>query len=158
MTSIKGIDIVAVAVLPTAIVATIEWKRILSARLRRTLSRRRHGSAPSHPSYSSTSVTSVAASAATHVVPQQVLVVRSLGLSQMMAGAMVPLERPPRQTHLDSGDRGSGDGSGNNGIGGGSRTDRDNNIQCRWQSPLPSLSSWGGDGRHDDDDGGQKGG
>ena len=25
-------------------------------------------------------------------------------------------------------------------------------------SPSPSLSSWGGDGRRDDDDGGQKGG
>ena len=74
----------------------------------------------------------------------------------MAVGAAVLPERPPRQTHPDSGERGSRNGSGKNGIGGGSRTDRDNNLRRRWQSPLLSLSSWGGDGRRDDDDGWQK--
>jgi hypothetical protein len=62
--SITGIDIVAIAVLPTAIaaapavvvVATIEQRRIPSARRRRESSRRRRGSAPSHPLHSSSSV------------------------------------------------------------------------------------------------------
>ena len=76
----------------------------------------------------------------------------------MTAVAAVPSELPPRRTHPDSGDRGSGDGNGQNGVCGGSSTDRDNDLQCQWRSPSPSLSSWGGDGRRDDDDGGQKGG
>jgi hypothetical protein len=67
-------------------------------------------------------------------------------------------ERPPRRTHPDSGDRGSGDGTGKNGVGGGSSTDMDNDLRRRWRSPSPSLSSWGCDGRRDDDDGGRKGG
>jgi len=61
-------------------------------------------------------------------------------------------------THPDSGDGGSGDVGGKNGIGGGSSTGRDNDLRCRWRSPSPSLSSWGGDGGRDDDDGGRKGG
>ena len=61
--------------------------------------------------------------------------------SQMTAGVAVPPERPPRGTHPDSGDRGSGDGNGKKGVGGGSSTDRDNDL-------------WGGNGRRDDDDGG----
>jgi len=76
----------------------------------------------------------------------------------MTAGAAAPLEHPPQRTHPDSSDRGSGEGSGKNGVGGGSSTDMNNDLQCQWQSPLPSLSSWGGDGRRDDDNGGQKGG
>ena len=43
----------------------------------------------------------------------------------------MPPEHPPRRTHPDSGDRGSGDGSRKNGIGGGSRTDWDNDLQRR---------------------------
>jgi hypothetical protein len=58
----------------------------------------------------------------------------------------------------ESGNGGSGDGGGKNGVGGGSITGRDNDLQCRWRSPSPSLSSWGGDGGRDDDDGGRKGG
>ena len=76
----------------------------------------------------------------------------------MTAGVAVPPERPERRTHPDSGDGGSGDGGGKNGVGGGSSTGRDNDLRCRWRSPLPSLSSWGGDGGRDDDDGGRKGG
>jgi hypothetical protein len=70
--SITGINIVAIAVLPTAIaaapavVATIERRRIPSARRRRESSRRRRGSAPSHPSHFSSSV---AADAAAEAVP-----------------------------------------------------------------------------------------
>ena len=71
---------------------------------------------------------------------------------------MVPPERLARRTHLDSSDGGSGDGGRKNGISGGSSTGRDNDLQCRWRSPLPSLSSWGGDCGRDDDDGGRKGG
>jgi hypothetical protein len=63
----------------------------------------------------------------------------------------VPLERPARWTHPDR-------GGGKSGVGGGSSTGRDNGIRCRWRSPSPSLSSWGGDGGRDDDDGGRKGG
>ena len=60
--SITGIDIVAIAVLPTpvaaapAVVATIERRRIPSARRRRESSRQRGGSAPLHPLHSSSSV------------------------------------------------------------------------------------------------------
>ena len=70
--SITGIDIVAIAILPTAVaaapavVATIKWRRIPSARQRRELSRWHRGSAPSHPSHSSSSV---AADAAAEAVP-----------------------------------------------------------------------------------------
>jgi hypothetical protein len=70
--SITGIDIVAIAVLPTAVavalavVATIERRRIPSARRRRESSRRRRGSAPSHPLHSSSSV---AADTAADAVP-----------------------------------------------------------------------------------------
>jgi len=71
----------------------------------------------------------------------------------------VPPEHQPRQTHPDSGDRDSGVGSGKNGIGGGSSTNRDNdNLRRQWRSPSPLLSSWGSDVRCDDDNGGQKGG
>jgi hypothetical protein len=72
----------------------------------------------------------------------------------------VPPERPARRTHLDSGNGGSRDGGRKNGVGGGSSTSRDNDLRCRWRSPLPLLSLWGGDcGRgRDDDNGGQKGG
>ena len=76
----------------------------------------------------------------------------------MTAGVAVPPERPARRTHTYSGDGGSGDGGGKNGVGGGSSTGRDNNLRCRWRSPLPLLSLWGGDSGLDDDDGGQKGG
>ena len=75
MTSIAGIDIVAVAVLPTAVavvpavIATIEQWRILYARLRRALSRWCRGLAQLHSSYSSTSIASIAADAAADVVP-----------------------------------------------------------------------------------------
>jgi hypothetical protein len=60
--SIKGINIVTISVLPTAVAAApaafarIELRRIPSARQRSELSRRRRGSAPSHPSHSSSSV------------------------------------------------------------------------------------------------------
>jgi hypothetical protein len=66
----------------------------------------------------------------------------------MTAGAAAPPERPSRRTHTDSGDRGSGDGGGKNGVGGGSSTGRDNDLRCRWRS---------GEGGRDDDDGGRKG-
>ena len=72
----------------------------------------------------------------------------------MTAGVAVPPERPARRTHPDSGDGGSGDGGGKNGVGGGSSTGRDNDLRCRWRSPSPSLSSWGGDSGRDDDNGG----
>ena len=42
----------------------------------------------------------------------------------------MPPEPPARRTHPDSGDGGSVDGGGINGIGGGSSTGRDNNL--RW--------------------------
>ena len=93
------------------------------------------------------------------VVPWRVLVVRSSGPSRMMAdeaGAAVPPECPPQWTHPDSGYRGSGDGNRKNGVGGGSSTDRDNDLRRRWRLPSPPLSSWGGYGRRDDDDGRQK--
>jgi hypothetical protein len=76
----------------------------------------------------------------------------------MTAGVAVPPEHLARWTHLDSGNRGSGDGGGKNGIGGGSSTSRDNDLRCQWRLPLPSLSLWGGDGGRDDEDGGGKGG
>jgi hypothetical protein len=69
--SITGINIVAIAVLPTAVaatpavIATIKRRRIPSARRRRELSRRCRGSLL-HPSYSSFSV---AADAAADAVP-----------------------------------------------------------------------------------------
>ena len=75
MTSIAGIDIVTVALLPTtitampAVISTIERRRIPSARLRRALSKRRRGSAPSHLSYSSSSVAFIAANAAADALP-----------------------------------------------------------------------------------------
>ena len=89
-----------------------------------------------------------------------VLVVRPSGPSQMTAGVAVPPERPAQRTHLDSGNGGSRDGGGKNGVGGGSSTGRDNDLRCRWRSPSPLLSLWGGDCGHgrDDDNGGQKGG
>jgi hypothetical protein len=65
--SITGIDIVAIAVLPTAfaaapaVVAAIKRRRILSAWRRRESSRRCRGSAPSHPSHSSSYVPADAA-------------------------------------------------------------------------------------------------
>jgi len=68
-TSITGINIVPVAVLPTAgaaapaVIATIEQRRILFSKLRRASSRRRQGLAPSHLSYSSSSFASAAADA-----------------------------------------------------------------------------------------------
>jgi len=64
----------------------------------------------------------------------------------MTAGVAVPPEHLERQTHPDSGDGGSGDGGGKNGVGGGSSTGGDNDLRCRWRSPLPLLSSWGGNG------------
>ena len=70
----------------------------------------------------------------------------------------MPPERPTRWTLPDRGNGGSGDGGGKSGVGGGSSTGRDNGLQCRWRSPPPSLSSWGGDGGRDDDNGAQKGG
>ncbi len=70
----------------------------------------------------------------------------------------MPPERPARWTHPDRGHGGSGDGGGKSGVGGGRSTGRDNGIRCRWRLPSPSLSSWGGDGGRDDDDGGRKGG
>ncbi len=76
----------------------------------------------------------------------------------MMVGVAVSPEHPAQRTHPDSGDRGSGDGGRMNGVGGVSSTGRDNDLQCRWRSPSPSMSSWGGDGGRDYDDGGQKGG
>jgi hypothetical protein len=144
-----------------AVIATIEGRRIPSARRRRESSRRRRGFAPSHPSHSSSSVAAVAAVAAdasADGVPYRVLVVRPPGPSQMMVGVAVPPERPARRTHPDSGDRGSGDGGGKNGVGGGSSPGRDNDLRCRRRSPSPSLSSWGGDCGRDNDDGEQKGG
>jgi len=42
----------------------------------------------------------------------------------MTAGVAVPPECPARRTHPDCGDGGSGDGSGKNGVGGGSSTGR----------------------------------
>ena len=83
-------------------------------------------SAPSHLSYSSSSVASIAADAAADT-----LVIRSSGPSRMMVGAAVPPELPLRRTHPDSGDRDSRDGSGKNGVGGCSSTDRDNDdLRC----------------------------
>ncbi len=83
-------------------------------------------SAPSHLLYSSSSVASIAADAAADT-----LVIRSSGPSRMMVGAAVPPERPLRRTHPDSSDRDSGDGSGKNGVGGCSSTDRDNDdLRC----------------------------
>jgi hypothetical protein len=70
--TVTGIDIVAIAVLPTAVaaspavIATIERRRIPSARRRRESSRRRRGLAPSHPLHS---FSSVAADVATDAVP-----------------------------------------------------------------------------------------
>jgi len=64
----------------------------------------------------------------------------------MTAGVAVPPERLARRTHLDSGDGGSGDCGGKNGISGGSSTSRDNDLRCH------------GDGGRDDDDGRRKGG
>ena len=76
----------------------------------------------------------------------------------MTAGAAVLPEGPPRRTHPDSYDRGSGDDSGKNDIGGGSSTDRENDLRRQWQSPSPLLPLWGCDGRRDDDDSGKRGG
>ena len=66
--SIKGINIVTISVLPTAVAAApvVIASRPPSARRRRESSRRRQGSAPLHPSHSSSSV---AADAAADAVP-----------------------------------------------------------------------------------------
>jgi hypothetical protein len=68
LTSITGINIVAITVLPTAVAAApvVIASRPPSARRRRESSRRRQGSAPLHPSHSSSSV---AADAAADAVP-----------------------------------------------------------------------------------------
>jgi len=60
--------------------------------------------------------------------------------SRMTAGVAVPPERPARRTHPDSGEGGSEDGGGKNGIGGGSSTGRDNDLRCRWRLTSPLLS------------------
>jgi hypothetical protein len=76
----------------------------------------------------------------------------------MTTGVAVPPERPVRRTHPDRGDRGSGDGGGKSSVSGGSSTGRDNGLRSRWRSPSPSLSSMGGNGGRDDDNGERKGG
>jgi hypothetical protein len=74
-TSIRDIDIVPIAVLPAAVAAApavvmaIERRRIPSARLRRVLSRRHRGLAPSHLLYSSSSMASTTANATVDAVP-----------------------------------------------------------------------------------------
>jgi hypothetical protein len=71
----------------------------------------------------------------------------------MTAGVAVPPEHPARRIHPDRGNGGSRDGGGKSSVGGDSSTGRDNGLRCRWRLLSPSLSSWGGDGGRDDDDG-----
>ena len=67
-------------------------------------------------------------------------------------GVVQPPEHPPRQTHPDSIYRGRlVVAAARIGI---MTYDANGDHRCR----LPSLSSWGGDGRRDDYDGRQKGG